>query len=152
MRCSSRWHQLALRLSGKNVPVRKTTAPISKPKVTEPANEVAPVKKAVVEISPAQDFFNQGLKCEAKDYDCQISNYTKAINLNLNTKDVFKNRGNAFLQRKDFDKAIADFTKLIELDLNDASGYKNRGRIYLENSNSPQAVMPPSEILRARLI
>lgn len=127
---------------GQKRPVRKTTAPISKPKVTEtPAEvEVAPVKEKVVEVSPAQGFFNQGLKCEAKDYDCQISNYTKAVNLNLNTKEVFKNRGNAYLQRKDFDKAIADFTKLIELDLNDASGYKNRGRIFLENSNSPQAV------------
>ncbi len=127
---------------GQKRPVRKTTAPVSKPKVTETPTEVepAPVKKAIVEASPAQGFFNQGLKCEAKDYDCQISNYTKAINLNLTTKEVFKNRGNAYLQRKDFDKAIADFTKLIELDLNDASGYKNRGRIYLENSNSPQAI------------
>lgn len=127
---------------GQKRPVKKTTAPVSKPKVTETPTKVeaAPVKKAVVGVSSAQDFFNQGLKCEAKDYDCQISNYTKAINLNLNTKDVFKNRGKAYLQRKDFDKAIADFTKLIELDLNDASGYKNRGRIYLENSNSPQAV------------
>ena len=127
---------------GQKRPVRKTTAPISKPKVTETPAEVeaAPVKKAVVEVSPAQGFFNQGLKCEAKDYDCQISNYTKAINLNLNTKEVFKNRGNSYLQRKDFDKAIADFTKLIELDLNDASGYKNRGRIFFENSNSPQAI------------
>ena len=127
---------------GQKRPVRKTTAPVSKTEVTETPTEVepAPVKKAVVEVSPAQGFFNQGLKCEAKDYDCQISNYTKAVNLNLNTKKVFKNRGNAYLQRKDFDKAIADFTKLIELDLNDASGYKNRGRIYLENSNSPQAV------------
>lgn len=113
---------------------RKTT--VAKP---APASTPAPTPKPVA-ISPAQAFFNEGLKCAAEDYDCQISNYTKAINLDLKTKEVFKNRGNAYLQRKDFDKAIEDFTKLIELNLNDASGYKNRGRIYLESSNSPQAV------------
>lgn len=126
---------------GQTRPKKRTAAPVSKTKAETPTEvEIAPGKKTVIEVSSAKGFFNQGLKCEAKDYDCQISNYTKAINLDLNTKEVFKNRGNAYLQRKDFEKAIADFTKLIELDLNDASGYKNRGRIYLENSNSPQAV------------
>lgn len=111
---------------------RKTNVMVTKP-TTEPTPMPPPVQ-----VSPAQKFFDEGLKCAAEDYDCQISNYTKAINLDLKTKEVFKNRGNAYLQRKDFDKAIADFTKLIELDLNDASGYKNRGKIYLENVKSPQ--------------
>lgn len=123
---------------GQKRPVKRPAAPVSKTTSTKEA-EPAAVKKPEP-ATPAQAFFNEGLKCEAKDFDCRISNYTKAINLDLKTKDVFKNRGNAYLQRKDFDKAIADFTKLIELDLNDASGYKNRGRIFLENSNSPQAV------------
>lgn len=108
----------------------KSTA--AKPKTVE--------KTEAATASPALTLFNDGLKCAKEDYDCQISNYTKAINLNLNTKEVFQNRGNAYLQRKDFDKAIADFTKVIELDLNDASGYKNRGRIYLENSTAPQII------------
>lgn len=116
------------RRRGQTKPPAKTTSPIQSP---------TPTQKAT---SPAQGFFNEGLNCPTEDYDCQISNYTKAINLGLATKEVFKNRGNAYLQRKDIDKALADYTKLIELDPNDTSGYKNRGKLYHEISNSPQAV------------
>ncbi len=106
-----------------------------------PAGSVTkPPAPSAKTVSPAEALFNEGLKCPAEDYDCQVSNYTKAINLGLSTKEVFRNRGNAYLQRKDLDKAIADFTKLIELDLNDVSGYKNRGRVYMENVSSPPAI------------
>lgn len=121
---------------GQRRPVRKT--PVAKPATaTEAKPEPTPLPKAK---SPAEQFYVDGLKCTKEDYDCQVSNYTKAINLGLSTKEVYKNRGNAYLQRKDIDKALADFSKLIELDPNDTSSYKNRGKIYLENLNSPQAI------------
>lgn len=124
---------------GQTRPKKRTTAPVSKPEAAMPTEvETVPVKKAVVEVSPAQVLFNQGLKCEAKDYDCQISNYTKAINLNLNTIDVFKNRGNAYLAKGDFEKGIGDFTKAIDLDKNDVSGYKTRGKAFYETAKSAQ--------------
>lgn len=78
--------------------------------------------------SPDHAFFSEGLKCDKQDYDCQISNYTKAINLKLNTKAVFKNRGYAYMGKEEYPKAIADFSKAIELDKNDAEGYKDRGK------------------------
>lgn len=120
-------------LFGQKRPVKKPTAPVSKPNEATPTEvETAPVKKTVVEVSPAQGFYNQGLKCEAKDYDCQVSNFTKAINLSLNTRDVFKRRAAAYAGREDYEKAIGDLTKAIELDLNDATGFKDRGKAYLE--------------------
>jgi len=115
-------------------PPTRPKAPVERP---QPAPTPAPAREAA---TPEQTFFNEGLKCPPHDDDCQISNYTKAINLGLATKEAFKNRGNAYSQRKDFDKALADYTKLIELDPNDASGYKSRGKLYLEIFSSPQAV------------
>lgn len=116
--------------------------PVAKPAATksQPAADPKPTP-APKASTPEQAFFNEGLKCAKEDYDCQVSNYSKAINLGLNTKEVFKNRGNAFLSRKDAEKAIADFTKLIELDPNDISAYKNRGSLYLEISRTSQAAM-----------
>ena len=81
--------------------------------------------------SPAEKLFSDGLKCEAKDYDCQVSNYTKAINLGLATKAVFQKRAVAFNGREEYDRAIGDLTKAIELDLNDANGFKERAKAYM---------------------
>ncbi len=117
-------------VSAQRRPVRKpptTTAPTLP--VTKPTPKAA---------SPAEEFFNQGLKCEAKDYDCQVSNYTKAINLNLATKAVFQKRAEAYLGREEYEKAIGDLTKVVELDPNDAGGFKERGNAYLGMPRSSQ--------------
>ena len=66
---------------GQKRPIKKTTAPVSKPTVTKtPEVESTPIPTPIptptptltptptpVEVSPAQTFFNQGLKCDAKD-------------------------------------------------------------------------------------
>ncbi len=123
----------ALPVSGQRRPVRKpaTIAP------TKPAVTASPTPKA---SSPAEAFFNEGSKCDAKDYDCQVSNFTKAINLNLNTKAVYQKRAAAFMGREEFEKAISDLTKVIELDLNDATGFKGRGKAYLGMPRSSQNI------------
>jgi len=110
-------------ISAQRRPVRKPAT------TTTPAQPVA--KPTPKTASPAEEFFNQGLKCEAKDNDCQVSNYTKAINLHLNTKAVYQKRAAAYLGREDFEKAIADLTKVIELDPNDANGFKDRAKAFL---------------------
>ncbi len=113
--------------------------PVKKPVAT--ATPTVPAAKPVAKAaSPAEEFFNAGLKCEAKDYDCQVSNYTKAINLQLNTKAVFQKRAAAYMGRSDYEKAIGDLTKVIELDLNDATGFKDRGKAYLGMRRSSQNI------------
>lgn len=84
-------------------------------------------KAAPAKTSEAEAFFIAGKKCPAADLDCQISNYTKAINLNVDKVEAFKNRGNAYLKKEVYDKAVADFTLAMELDPNDASLYVSRG-------------------------
>ncbi|MBE7517289.1 MAG: SUMF1/EgtB/PvdO family nonheme iron enzyme [Chloracidobacterium sp.] len=116
-------------------PVRKTTTP--KPAVTQPQPQATPLPKPK---SPAEQFYVQGLKCQKEDYDCQVSNYTKAINLELNTKAVFKNRGLAYMGKEEYGKAIGDLSKAIELDKNDAEGYKDRGKAYYTVAKSNQVL------------
>ncbi|MGB2752504.1 MAG: tetratricopeptide repeat protein [Pyrinomonadaceae bacterium] len=99
----------------------------TKPRPTGAKPTSTPVKKAA---SPAEQFFNDGLKCDTKDYDCQVSNYTKAINLGLATKAVYQQRASAFTARGDFEKAVADLSKIIELDPNNVEGYKLRAAAY----------------------
>lgn len=98
--------------------------------------QAKPTRKA---DASAEAFFSAGMKCSREDYDCQISNFTKAINLELNTKAVFRSRGNAYMSKKEYAKAISDFSKAIELDKNDARSYKDRGKaIYGMAQSNPQ--------------
>lgn len=121
-----------IEVSAQRRPIRKT--PVAKP-TTE--TETTPSPKTTPQ---GQGFFNEGQKCPKEDYDCQISNYTKAINLELNTKAVFKNRGRAYLRKEEFSKAIRDFSKAIELDKNDAEGYKDRGKAIYGFAQNDQAL------------
>lgn len=100
----------------------------------KPATTAAPAQSPR-QLSPAEAFFQAGLKCEADDHDCKISNFTKAINLEFSSVAVFKNRGSSYLAKSEFEKAIADFTKCIEIDPNDATGFKLRGKAYLAQRN-----------------
>lgn len=103
--------------SGQKRPVRRPTAtpPLAKAGAGEPP-------------SAAKAFYNNGLKCGTLDFDCQISNFTKAINLGLNTKEVFQKRGDAYIQKAEYQKAIADLGRAIELDKNDEHSYLLRGK------------------------
>jgi tetratricopeptide (TPR) repeat protein len=87
--------------------------------------------------SPAEDFFRAGLKCEAIDYDCQISNFTRAANLGYDSAQLWKGRGDAYAARKEFPKAAEDYKKaaaaytvLINSDPNNAKNFLARAQIY----------------------
>lgn len=78
--------------------------------------------------SSAQGFFQAGVRCPSEDVDCQISNFTKAINLGLANKELLGKRAAAYMRRGDFEKAIADLTQVITLDPNSTEGFKLRGK------------------------
>ena len=46
-------------------------------------------------------------------YDRAIADYTQAIRLNPNIRDVFYNRAYAYTAKHDYDKAIADYAEAI---------------------------------------
>lgn len=55
-----------------------------------------------------------------------ITDFTRAIELHP-TKEIYYNRGNAYLRRGNADGAIADFTKAIEINSRYAEAYLCRG-------------------------
>ncbi|MDB4864679.1 tetratricopeptide repeat protein [Pirellulaceae bacterium] len=62
-----------------------------------------------------------------------LDNDNNAIELELNRKVVYINRGRAYLELGGIKNAIADFDKAIELDPNDITAYFNRGKAYTAN-------------------
>ena len=90
---------------------------------------------AIQAQSRAQDAFKLALACPATDYDCQITNYTKGIELNAAVPEAYLNRGYAYRRKGMYDLAIADFTKAIELKPDHALAYGNRADVYLNTRN-----------------
>lgn len=86
--------------------------------------------------SPAQVAFEAGLACPETDYDCQITNFSKVIELNVAAvPQAYMNRGYAHRLRGDYDLAIADFTIAIELKPDYEFAYGNRANVYLKKGN-----------------
>jgi serine/threonine protein kinase len=65
----------------------------------------------------ANDYFNKGLNC-GRDDDCNILNYSKAIELKPNYALAYRNRGFAYESKGDYDLAIADYQKALKIDPN----------------------------------
>ena len=85
--------------------------------------------------SPAQDAFKAGLACPEADYECQITNFTKVIELGAAVPQAYLNRGYAYRLKGSYDLAIADFTKAIELKPDYDFAYGNRANLYLKKGN-----------------
>ena len=69
------------------------------------------------------------------DSDNALTDYDKAIELNPESAEAYKDRGISYLSNSDFDNAIKDYTKAIELDPESAEAYKNRAIAYLGKSD-----------------
>jgi len=63
-------------------------------------------------------------------YDKAIAAYTKAIEINPQYAEAYKNRGIVYSDLKDYDKAMADNNKAIEINPQYAEAYNNRGVVY----------------------
>jgi serine/threonine protein kinase len=89
----------------------------------------------------AIDYFNKGLYCSIeKDYNCTISNYSKAIELKPTYADAYTYRGWAYYSKSNYDQAIQDFNKVIEFEPNEGNGYSDRGLVYSDKSDYDQAI------------
>jgi len=60
-------------------------------------------------------------------YEQAVTEFNKAIELDLEYAEAYNNRGNAYWNKGNFDRAIADYDKAIELDPEYAEAYSNRG-------------------------
>jgi tetratricopeptide (TPR) repeat protein len=91
-------------------------------------------------IKEADSFYNAGADCPKEDYDCQISNYSKAINLNPNHAWAYINRCNAYDGKEEYDRAIRDCDKALELDPKHSFAYNNRGNAYQGKDEYDRAI------------
>ncbi len=82
---------------------------------------------------------NDGGKMEGK-YPQAISDYTRAIELDLNDADAYYNRGNAYYDSGNLEQAIENYNKAIELDPSYTDAYYNRGNAYSDTGNLEQAI------------
>lgn len=97
--------------------------------------------------SPAQDAFRLGLACPETDYDCQITNYSKVIELAA-VPQAYLNRGYAYWQKGSYDLAIADFTKAIELKPDYELAYGNRANLYAKKGNFDLALADLNKVIQ----
>ena len=69
-----------------------------------------------------------------------IKHLTKAIQLNLDYTESYKNRGVAYDFKGDYDSAIEDYSTRIKQNPNDAEAYNNRGNTYGNKGDYPHAI------------
>ena len=98
--------------------------------------------------STAQESFKLAIACPQTDYDCQITNYTRGIELNAAVPQAYLNRGYAYRMKGDTDLAIADFTKAIELKPDYALAYGNRSDAYNKKGNFDLALADVNKLIQ----
>jgi len=64
-----------------------------------------------------------------KDFKGAITDQTKAIEINSNNGDAYRNRGLAKEGIFDYSGAISDYSNSIKIDSNSADSYNNRGAV-----------------------
>ncbi len=126
-----------------SLPIKKKTQ-ISKSK-PKPAVSIKPEAKGN-EISQkasreAKIYFNLANHCKAEDFNCQIINLTKAINLDSKYVDAFYNRGTSYAKKGNFAEAIKDFEQAIRLNPGFADAYQNRAFAYRAQGNFDDALL-----------
>ena len=82
------------------------------------------------ENAKAAQFYKRGNDCADTDYECMITNFTKAIELNPKYANAYYNRGWAYQESKSYHKAIADYSKTIELRPREEDAFYGRGSSY----------------------
>ena len=69
-----------------------------------------------------------------------LDDYTQAIQLQPGNKNIYKQRGDFYVENGDYDLAIADYTKAIAIDPRFANCYDARAEAYIKKENYVQAL------------
>ncbi len=97
-------------------------------------------QKDIKELTAVQ-WFEKGYEYQGTgNYNAAIDAYNKAITLNPQFTNAYKNRGSAYNATGDYYRAIKEFDRAIELDPDSAETYYNRGTACDNLGNYPQAV------------
>ena len=96
----------------------------------------------------ADSYVKRGLTYADKgQYDKDISDYNKAIEINPRDADAYSNRGTAYDTKGQYDKAISDYNKAIEINPRLADAYYNRGIAYGKRGQYDKAISDYSKAI-----
>lgn len=105
---------------------------IAEKKSPQPKKELSSKKVgAVQEPTNDEEYLVRAKNCNKYDFDCQIKNFNKALELNPQNAVAYKLRGDSYSSKGDDTQAISDYTKAIELDPKFSTAYRNRSTAYL---------------------
>ena len=89
----------------------------------------------------AERYFDLGVECyKNKKFEEAINNFTKAIELDRDDKNIYISRGFAYMNIEKYEEAIEDLTKAIELGENDKFIYASCGFAYMEIEKYKEAI------------
>jgi tetratricopeptide (TPR) repeat protein len=95
----------------------------------------------------AEDYFYLAYNNES-EYQYQIDNYTKCLELVSDYPYAYFNRGNVYAKLKNYNAAISDWTNAIRIDPDYAQAYYNRGLAYAKLKNYNAAIADYSSAIR----
>jgi len=99
----------------------------------------------------AQAYTNRGYAYASKgDYDGEIADETKAIELNPRQADAYANRGFANGVKGDYDSEIADESQAIELDPQLFQPYNNRSFAYGQKGDFDSAIADATRAIQMK--
>ena len=106
------------------------------------ARAIADFNRAI-ELKPdyAEAYQNRGAvyACMGGKDDSAAKDLTRAIELGINTPEIFVTRGSCY-SGVDANRALADFNRALELDPNYGTAYNNRGMIYFDQKDYQRAI------------
>jgi tetratricopeptide (TPR) repeat protein len=96
-------------------------------------NSMAIIKDVIerkIKTETAIHFFKGTSYAYKGQYDQAISDYNKAIEINLMNAIAYNNRGLVYDKKGQYDQAISYYNKAIEINPKNAEAYYNRGLAY----------------------
>lgn len=131
----------------KTTPRGKRSEVSSKSQNTAKSNVSSTVNNKVSKNKlDAEKYFNEYMKCKGNDYDCWITNLTKAIELNPNGWGYYSIRGNAYKYKADYINALNDHLKALELKPIDST-YRDLGDDYFHMKKYDEAIKAYSKAI-----
>lgn len=98
----------------------------------------------------AAGYLKRAEACNQYDYDCQIKNYDRAINLDSRNAAAYWLRGNAYRWKNNYEQAFTDYAKAIEIEPKFFDAYRSRSLAYEAKGELAKAIADASQALQIK--
>ena len=114
---------------------------IDQPERSVPAcTEAIQGKPADRELLAALHGFRGISHARLGNFELAIADFSRAIEINPQDEDAYRERGNVYVATGALDKAVSDFSKMIEINAKSALGYHNRGIALTRKRENDRAI------------